>query len=38
MKSHLNRRALLKGLGTVSIGLPVLEEMITANALVAAPA
>ncbi len=38
MKSHLNRRALLKGLGTVSIGLPVLEEMITANALGAAPA
>ena len=38
MKSHLNRRALLKGLGTVSIGLPLLEEMITANALGDAPA
>ena len=29
MKNHLNRRALLQGLGTVSIGLPLLEEMIT---------
>ena len=36
MKNHLNRRALLQGLGTVSIGLPLLEEMITANALGAA--
>ena len=38
MKNHLNRRALLQGLGTVSIGLPLLEEMITANALGAAMA
>jgi len=38
MKTHLNRRTLLKGLGTVSVGLPLLEEMITANALGAAPA
>ena len=38
MKRHLNRRALLKGLGTVSIGLPLLEEMITANALGTEPA
>ena len=38
MKNHLNRRALLQGLGTVSIGLPLLEEMITANALGAAKA
>ena len=36
MKTHLNRRTLLKGLGTVSVGLPLLEEMITANALGAA--
>ena len=38
MKTHLNRRALLQGLGTVGIGLPLLEEMITTNALGAAPA
>ena len=38
MKNHLNRRALLQGLGTVSIGFPLLEEMITANALGAAKA
>ena len=37
MKTHLNRRALLQGLGTVGIGLPLLEEMITTNALGAAP-
>ena len=33
MKKKLNRRALLKGLGSVSIGLPLLEEMITVDAL-----
>ena len=36
MKSYLNRRTLLKGLGTVTIGLPLVEEMITTNALGAA--
>ena len=38
MKKKLNRRALLKGLGSVSIGLPLLEEMITADALGASDA
>ncbi len=33
MKKKLNRRALLKGIGSVSIGLPLLEEMIAVNAL-----
>ena len=33
MKKKLNRRALLRGLGSVSIGLPLLEEMITVDAL-----
>ena len=33
MKKKLNRRALLKGLGSVSIGLPLVEEMITVDAL-----
>ena len=36
MKSYLNRRTLLKGLGTVTIGLPLVEEMITTNTLGAA--
>ncbi len=36
MKSHLNRRTLLQGLGTVTIGLPLVEEMIATNALGAA--
>jgi len=36
MKSHLNRRTLLKGLGTVTIGLPLVVEMIATNALGAA--
>jgi len=36
MKSHLNRRTLLKGLGTVTIGLPLVEEMIATNVLGAA--
>ena len=36
MKSHLNRRTLLKGLGTVTIGLPLVEEMIATSALGAA--
>ena len=37
MKRHsLNRRTLLKGLGTVSIGLPLLEEMLGGSASVAA--
>ena len=36
MKSYLNRRTLLKGLGTVTIGLPLIEEMIATNALGAA--
>ena len=38
MKKKLNRRALLKGLGSVSIGLPLLEEMITVDALGASDA
>ena len=33
MKKKLNRRALLKGIGSVSIGLPLLEEMIAVDAL-----
>ncbi len=28
----LNRRAMLKGLGTVAIGLPFLEEMMVSSA------
>ena len=38
MKKKINRRALLKGLGSVSIGLPLLEEMITVDALGASDA
>jgi hypothetical protein len=38
MKKKLNRRALLKGLSSVSIGLPLLEEMITVDALGASDA
>ena len=38
MKKKLNRRALLKGLGSVSIGLPLLEEMITVDTLGASDA
>jgi len=33
----LNRRAMLKGLGTVAIGLPFLEEMILTSASAATP-
>ena len=33
MKKKLNRRALLKGIGSISIGLPLLEEMIAVDAL-----
>jgi hypothetical protein len=33
MKNKINRRQMLKGLGTVGIGLPLLEEMIVTNAL-----
>ena len=33
MKKKLNRRALLKGIGSVSIGLALLEEMIAVDAL-----
>ena len=36
MKTYLNRRTLLKGLGTVTIGLPLVEEMIATSALGAA--
>ena len=32
-RTHINRRTMLKGLGSVSIGLPLLEEMIATNAL-----
>ncbi|MCH7989917.1 MAG: DUF1552 domain-containing protein, partial [Planctomycetes bacterium] len=34
--SHINRRTMLKGLGTVSIGLPFLEEMLVPAARAAA--
>jgi hypothetical protein len=33
MKNKINRRQLLKGLGTVTVGLPLLEEMIATDAL-----
>ncbi len=36
MKTKINRRQMLKGLGTVGIGLPLIEEMIAGNALGAA--
>ena len=32
MKNKINRRQLLKGLGTVTVGLPLLEEMIATDA------
>ena len=32
-QTHINRRTMLKGLGSVAIGFPLLEEMIAANAL-----
>jgi hypothetical protein len=32
-RTHINRRTMLKGLGSVAIGLPLLEEMIATNAL-----
>ena len=35
---HISRRTLLKGLGTVAIGLPFLEEMLVTRALAAPPA
>jgi hypothetical protein len=38
MKTKINRRQLLKGLGTVGVGLPFLEEMIVGNAFGAAKA
>ncbi len=31
-KAYINRRTMLKGLGTVTIGLPFLEEMLVASA------
>src|SRR5688500_1256242 len=34
-KGRINRRTMLKGLGTVAIGLPLLEEMLFPNARVA---
>lgn len=33
--SRINRRTMLKGLGTVAIGLPLLEEMIVSSAVAA---
>ena len=33
MKTNLHRRTLLKGLGSVAIGLPLLEEMVPTTAL-----
>jgi hypothetical protein len=35
-KHHISRRTMLKGLGTVAIGLPMLEEMIVPTASAAA--
>ena len=35
MKNKINRRQMLKGLGTVGIGLPLLEEMMGTNILAA---
>lgn len=35
-KPHLSRRTMLRGLGTVAIGLPLLEEMIAGSAMAAA--
>ena len=35
-RQHISRRTMLKGLGTVAIGLPLLEEMV-ASAAMAAP-
>jgi len=35
-KTHVSRRTMLKGLGTVSIGLPLLEEMMVSTATAAA--
>ena len=32
-KSHVSRRTMLRGLGTVAIGLPFLEEMLVSTAL-----
>ena len=32
-RTHINRRTMLKGLGSVAIGLPLLEEMVATNAL-----
>ena len=32
MRKQINRRSLLKGLGTVGIGLPLMEEMVTTKA------
>ena len=32
-RAPIDRRTLLKGLGTAAIGLPLLEEMIATNAL-----
>ena len=38
MNAKLNRRTILKGLGSVAIGLPLLEEMILSNATAATAA
>ena len=35
-KTHVSRRTMLKGLGSVTIGLPLLEEMIVSTAAAAA--
>ena len=31
--THLSRRTLLKGLGGITVGLPLLEEMLATTAL-----
>lgn len=37
MRQPLSRRTMLKGLGTVAVGLPLLEEMMTTNVIAATP-
>ena len=32
MKTPINRRTMIQGLGTIGVGLPLLEEMIATNA------
>jgi len=36
-KPHINRRAVLRGIGGITIGLPLLEEMLATSAVAAKP-